>query len=107
MNVKLLSVLLLSAVPYTTAQTLTPRQLFYSDDNDPKPAAKPAPKTAAPKAVPKSTARSDPKPPTRSTSEVPSPAQPAPVVSNAVYTPDKPLGLRYALVKVTEGVESE
>jgi hypothetical protein len=110
MNVKLLSVLLLSAVPYLGAQTLTPRQLFYSDDNDPKAAAKPAAKTApakaAPKAAPKAVTKSTP-PSAPATSEVPTPPQPVPVVTNAAYTPERPLGLRYALAKVTDGVETE
>jgi hypothetical protein len=102
MNVKLLSVVLLSIASYTAAQSLTPRQLFYKEDAE----AKPAPKAAAPKATPKAPPKAvvhTPPP----TSEVPTPARPVPVVSNAAYTPEKPLGLRYALVKVTEGVESE
>jgi uncharacterized protein DUF4384 len=110
MNVKLLSVLLLSTAPYAASQTLTPRQLFYQEDADPKPAAKAAPPKATPKAVPKTApkaaAKSTP-PPASATSEVPTPAQPVPVVTNAAFMPDKPLGLRYALVKVTDGVESE
>ena len=100
MNFKLISVVLLSTGSYAAAQTLTPRQLFYKEDAEAKPAAVPK---ATPKTTPKSTAHTTPP----ATSEVPAPARPAPLVSNAAYAPQKPLGLRYALVKVTDGVESE
>src|SRR4051794_33105451 len=103
MNAKLLSVVLLSTASYAAAQSLTARQLFYKEDAEVKPAPKAVPK-AAPKAPPKTVVHTAPPP---ATTEVPTPARPAPMVSNAAYMPEKPLGLRYALVKVTDGVESE
>jgi hypothetical protein len=110
MKLRIVAAVLLSTASYAAAQTLTARQLFYKDDAEVKPTPKApaaAPK-AAPKSAPKTAANSTPKPaPAPPTSEVPTPAQPVPVVTSAAYTPEKPLGLRYALVKVTEGLESE
>jgi hypothetical protein len=95
MNFRPIAAILLSTASYAAAQTLTARQLFYKEDAEVKP---------APKAAPKATAKTTPRP---ATSEVPTPAQPVPVVTNAAFTPDRPLGLRCALVKVTDGLESE
>jgi hypothetical protein len=105
MNAKLFSLLLLFAASEAAAQTLTARQLFYKDDAETKPAPK-APAAKAPPKPVKTAARSHTAPPP-ATSEVPAPAQPAPVVANAGYVPDKPLGLRYSLVKVTPDGETE
>jgi Domain of unknown function (DUF4384) len=110
MKVKLFSALLLSLASCTAAQTLTPRQLFYQDDAEVKPAPKPgaAPKPAPkapPKAAPQSTAKRPSPPP--ATSEVATPPHPPAVVTNATYGMEKPLALRYALARVTGGVESE
>src|ERR1041385_396263 len=103
------------------AQQLTPRQLFYKDDAEAKPAAAPAkaaPSKAAPKAAPKKTApaagvKSDPQPAPvasgtpRLDPPVATPGRSdAPQATTAAFV-QKPLGLRYALSKVVDGAESE
>jgi len=83
------------------AQTLTPRQLFYKEDPEAKPAPKPAAKPAPKKSAPKASAKP-------ATSEVATPTPQIPQVQSATYTPERPLGLRYALVKLdSNGAETE
>jgi hypothetical protein len=104
MNAKLLSLFLVFTGSEAAAQTLTARQLFYKEDAETKPAPKaPAAARAAPKAVKKS-AHAAPPP---AAAGVPTAAQPAPVGTNPGYVPEKPLGLRYSLVKVTVDGETE
>jgi hypothetical protein len=85
------------------AQELTARQLFYKDEAPaPKTAPKAAPKRAA---APRKTVVSPA--PTPSPAPAPPQATPAPQAISAAYVGDHPLGLRYALVQVSNGVESE
>jgi hypothetical protein len=96
----------LLALVMVSAQELTPRQLFYQED-----APKPAPKAAAKKASPPKSAKQQPPKqvaPAQAPASVETPRQEAPVVINAAYSaPEKPIGLRYALVQVVNGVEQE
>jgi hypothetical protein len=105
---KLLSGVLL-ALSTLAAQELTPRQLFYQDEAPAKPAPKAAPKKApAKKAAPPKTAQPAPPTPEPVATTRPTPAPEPPRVNNAAYTADaKPLGLRYALVQVVNGVDQE
>ena len=89
----------------TAAQTLTARQLFYKDDAEAKPVPKPAPKAAPKKSPPKAAPK--PTTPAPASSEVPTAKQESIGVHSAAYTAERPLGLRYALVKVVDGAESE
>src|SRR5262249_30494619 len=103
MTHRIIPILALALAQSLPAQTLTARQLFYKED-DPKPVPKAAPKQTPKKAPPKA-AKSEPKP---APTEVPTPAPEPARVQNAAYTSEeRPLGLRYALVQVTNGVESE
>jgi hypothetical protein len=104
------------------AQELTPRQLFYKEDAGARPAEPPksaakASKKAAPKPAP---APSTPKPesgaaspapaPVAAPADIPPPPSPAratAAVYNAAMTDQRPLGLRYALVQVANGGETE
>src|SRR4051812_27898595 len=96
------SLLALAAVQSLPAQNLTARQLFYKEEPDAKPApARPVVKTQ-PKKSPSKTG------PKTAPSQVATPAPEAALVQNAVYTEERPLGLRYALVRVADdGAESE
>jgi hypothetical protein len=92
------------------AQELTARQLFYKGDAEP---AKPAAKAPAKKSAPKKTeAKAAPKvaapAPTAPSTEVATPpSRPVQATSAAYVTSDRPLGLRYAVVQVKDGAESE
>src|SRR4051794_26014339 len=102
--------LTLAAVHTLPAQNLTARQLFYKEDADAKPAATtPAPPKTPPKAAPKKAApKAIPAPPKAPTSsEVATPRVESVPVQSAAYTSERPMGLRYALVQVVNGVESE
>jgi hypothetical protein len=107
----------LLAVAIMGAQELTPRQLFYQEEQ-PKPAPKAAPKAPAKKAAPPKTAKQEaPKlpasAPPAAISEVASPVLDAqrpepPRVINAAYSAsERPLGLRYALAQIVNGAEQE
>src|SRR4051812_43421408 len=121
--------LTLAIVQALPAQGLTARQLFYKDEPEvkavppkataPTPAPKTTPKaapkaprktlTAGPRTIPESlpTPEARPIPEASPTSEIPT-RQPEPIpVQKAAYVSERPLGLRYALVKVTDGAESE
>jgi hypothetical protein len=101
---KLLSITLLTLATLA-AQDLTPRQLFYQDDAPAKPAPKKAP---AKKAAPPKKAATPPKAPAEPSQPVAITTPEPPRVINASYTAEpKPLGLRYALVQVVNGVEQE
>lgn len=87
------------------AQELTARQLFYKEDAaPPKAAPKAPPKKAAPKkAAPKPAAPAAP-----AVETTPAPPRPPVQATSAAYvTSERPLGLRYALVQVRDGAESE
>jgi hypothetical protein len=95
------------ALAMVGAQELTPRQLFYQEE-----APKPAPKApAAKKASPPKTAKQQPPKqaaPPQAPATVETPRQEPPVVINAAYSgPEKPIGLRYALVQIVNGAEQE
>ncbi len=93
----------LSALAFLAAQELTPRQLFYQEE-----APKAAPKAAPKKAAPPKTAAKQQTPKQPAPSVVETPRQDLPQVINAAYTaPEKPLGLRYALVQLVNGNEQE
>jgi hypothetical protein len=90
------------------AQTLTPRQLFYKDEGDPKPAPKAAPKAAAKKAAPKAAKSEAPKPAPAPAEAPKPPAEPARASNAAYVSTERPLGLRYSVVQVANGgTESE
>jgi hypothetical protein len=112
MKLQMSAVLLAIAAAHSVpAQTLTARQLFYKDDAEAKPTPKAAPKPTTKKDVPKPAAKKAPPTqaaPPPASSEVPTPKTEPARVTNAAYTStERPLGLRYALVQVVSGAESE
>ncbi len=110
MNRKLIGLMLgIAGAHSLAAQGLTARQLFYKDEPEAKPAPKAAPKTPPRKSPAKAAPKSDAKPAPASvpTSEVPTPKPVPSQVQNATYAEERPLGLRYALMQVVNGAESE
>jgi len=96
------------AVHALPAQTLTARQLFYKDSAKETAENKQAP-TGGPKAAPRPQPKPKPKPPKPSNSTgaaVPTPKPEPAQVRTAAYS-EHPLGLRYAVVKVADGAETE
>lgn len=111
---KLLTVGLITIAAAAVAQELTPRQLFYDDEAPAKPAPKAAPKAAPKKSAPPKAAKTQPPATPPASGGAPAGGAVAPrsepiQVSNAAYSTvaERPLGLRYALVKVVSGVEQE
>lgn len=115
------AVLIAAGAAMLPAQTLTPRQLFYSSDAPPKPQAAP-PAATAPKTAPRKKAVvKKAQPPKAAPAEVPvqpveaevaAPSTAPVMVTAATYTTGQPqaqspLGLRYALIRVVDGVEHE
>jgi hypothetical protein len=92
------------------AQELTARQLFDKEEAAPPKAAPKAPakKTAPKKQETKRPAAAAPARAGEAAVSAPAPEQRAPRAQSAAYvTSERPLGLRYALVQVKDGVESE
>jgi hypothetical protein len=98
------------------AQELTPRQLFYKDDAAPAKAAPKAPKKGSsskgPKAEPKGATPAPAAPQTSAETgsgnvSIKLQGGVPPQAQTVAYTGERPLGLRYALVQVMNGAESE
>src|SRR3954452_13419579 len=92
------SLLALAAVQSLSAQDLTARQLWIGKEPD----AKPAPRKSALKTDHK---KSPKKPDPNAATSTPAPE--AALVQNAAYADERPLGIRYALVRYDNGAEPE